>query len=309
MAFNRRYQLSTATGTPSPYGSAPFFFPLYNEGRPVDTRRMCPHCRAFIKSSDRVCPYCETEVGPRAIDRRPSGELLGGLIPQARFTTTLILLINFGLYAATALASLRAGFDGALLDIDGRTLFDFGAKYRPAVQLGQWWRLITAGFLHGGLLHLFMNSWVLFDLGAQVEEIYGASRFLVIYFLATVGGFFASTWWFAGLSVGASAGIFGLIGAMIALGVRHPLGAGIRALYIRWAIYGLLLGLLPGLRVDNAAHIGGLATGFAVGYLAGLPETGRTWRERLWRTSAYLCVLLTGVAFLNMYLWFTTGRG
>ncbi len=270
---------------------------------------MCPHCRAFIKSSDRVCPYCETAVGPRAVDRRSPGEVLGGLIPQARFTTTLILLINFGLYAATALASLRAGSEGAWSDIDARTLFDFGAKYRPAVFLGQWWRLITAGFLHGGLLHLLMNSWVLFDLGAQVEEIYGASRFLVIYFVATVAGFFASTWWFAGLSVGASAGIFGLIGAMIALGTRHPLGAGIRALYIRWAIYGLLLGLLPGLRVDNAAHLGGLAAGFAVGFVAGLPEGAPTWADRLWRVAAYLSVFLTVVAFLNMYLWFTGGRG
>lgn len=282
---------------------------LYNEVSNVDKRRMCPHCRAFIKSSDRVCPYCDTTVGPRAVDRRPRGEIVGGFIPQARFTTTLILLINFGLYAATALASLRAGHDNALMNIDGGTLFDFGAKYRPAIQLGHWWRLITAGFLHGGLLHLLMNSWVLFDLGAQVEEIYGASRFLVLYFLATIAGFFASTWWFAGLSVGASAGIFGLIGAMIALGLRHPLGAGIRTLYIRWAIYGLVLGLLPGLRVDNAAHLGGLAAGFVGGYVAGLPDSVRRWPERLWRAAAGLCVFLTAVAFLNMYLWFSTSRG
>jgi rhomboid protease GluP len=265
---------------------------------------MCPHCRAFIKSSDRVCPYCETKVGPRAIDRRQPGEILGGLIPHARFTTTLILLLNFGLYAATVLQSMRAGNADALFNIDGRTLFDFGAKYRPAVQLGQWWRLITAGFLHGGLLHLCMNSWVLFDLGAQVEEMYGPSRLIAIYFLATVGGFFASTWWFAGLSIGASAGVFGLIGAMIALGLRHPLGAGIRALYIRWAIYGLLLGLLPGLRIDNAAHLGGLAAGFACGYVAGLPEAVRGWKERFWRAAAGVCVFLTALAFLNMYLWF-----
>jgi len=270
---------------------------------------MCPHCRAFIKSSDRVCPYCDNPVGSRAVDRRSPADAVGGLIPSARFTTTLILLINFGLYAATVLMSMRSGNEGALMDIDGRTLFDFGAKYRPAMLLGQWWRLITAGFLHGGLIHLLMNSWVLFDLGAQVEQIYGASRFLVIYFMATLLGFFASTWWFAGLSVGASAGIFGLIGAMIALGVRHPLGAGIRALYVRWAIYGLILGLLPGLRVDNAAHIGGLLGGVVFGYLTGLPEAFANWRERLWRVAACLCVFLTGVAFLNMYLWFTTGRG
>ena len=71
---------------------------------------------------------------------------------------------------------------------------------------------MTAGFLHGGLLHIGMNSWVLFDLGAQVEEVYGASRLIVVYFMATVFGFLLSTFWTAALSVGASAGIMGLIG-------------------------------------------------------------------------------------------------
>ena len=60
---------------------------------------------------------------------------------------------------------------------------------------GEWWRLVTAGFLHGGLLHILMNSWVLFDLGAQVEEIYGASRMWVIYFVSSVCGFYASAVW------------------------------------------------------------------------------------------------------------------
>ena len=272
---------------------------------------MCPHCRAFIKTSDRTCPYCETEVGPRAIDRRQPGEILGGFIPHARFTTTMILLINFGLFAATVLYSMRLGNSEAFLGLDGHTLLDFGAKRGDAIQLGQWWRLITAGFLHGGILHLLMNSWVLFDLGAQVEEIYGAARLIVIYFLATVFGFYASTLWTAGLSVGASAGLFGLIGAMIALGMRHqsPAGAAIRGLYIRWAIYGLVLGFLPGLHIDNAAHLGGLAAGFACAYLAGTPKLVEGWWERFWRAAAYLCVFLTAFSFLQMYLWLSSSGG
>ncbi|MGD0201399.1 MAG: rhomboid family intramembrane serine protease [Bryobacteraceae bacterium] len=272
----------------------------------MDKRRMCPHCRAFITSRDRVCPYCQGVVGPRAIDRRDPKAILGGFIPHARFTTSIILLINFGLFAATVLFSMRAGNGNALFDLDGRTLFQFGAKYRDAIVLGQWWRLVTAGFLHGGILHLLMNSWVLFDLGAQVEEIYGATRLLVIYFAATVGGFYLSMIWTPALSVGASAGILGLIGAMIALGVRHrahPLGGAIRSLYIRWAVYGLALGLLPGLRVDNAAHIGGLAAGFVVAYAAGTPRLVGGWGEHLWRILSYLCLALTALAFLSMYLW------
>lgn len=231
--------------------------------------------------------------------------MLAGFIPHAHFVTVLILLINLGLFVATSIYSMRTG-NGDVWAIDGRTLFDFGAKLRAFVLAGQWWRLVTAGFLHGGLLHILMNSWVLFDLGAQVEEVYGTWRLIAIYFAATVFGFLASTWWSPALSVGASAGLFGLIGAMIALGTMHrsALGSAIRGLYIRWAVYGLLFGLLPGLHIDNAAHIGGLAAGFAAAWAAGLPSLAVTWRESLWRAVAYACLFLTVVSFLKMYLWF-----
>src|SRR5437764_14541997 len=130
------------------------------------------------------------------------------------------------------------------------------------MRAGQWWRLITAGFLHGGLIHILMNSWVLFDLGAQVEEAYETSRYITFYIFSTITGFYASYYWSPGVpSIGASAGIFGLIGAMIALGFREKsaYGAELRSLYIRWAVYGLLLGDLSIMPVDNAAHIGRLA--------------------------------------------------
>jgi rhomboid protease GluP len=271
----------------------------------METRRMCPHCRAFITNKDRVCPYCDEKVGPRAIERREGG-MLGGFIPHARFVTVMILLMNFGLYIATALYSMRMGNGEAVWNIDARTLFEFGAKYRGAILAGQWWRLVTAGFLHGGLLHILMNSWVLFDLGAQVEEVYGTWRLMVIYFVATIFGFLASTWWSPSLSVGASAGLFGLIGAMIALGTMHrsELGSAIRGMYVRWAIYGLLFGLLPGFRVDNAAHIGGLGAGFVTAWLAGQPRLVMNWREWVWRGAAFACLLLTALSFVQMYLWF-----
>ena len=278
----------------------------------MDKRRMCPHCRAFITTSDRVCPYCNTEVGPRAIDRRQPKDILGGFIPHARFTTSIILLLNFGIFAATVLYSMGQGNADALMGLDGHTLVEFGAKIREGLQIGQWWRLVTAGFLHGGIFHILMNSWVLFDLGAQVEEIYGAPRMLVIYFVGTVFGFYASAVWSASISVGASAGIFGLIGAMIALGVRHrghPMGAAIRGLYIRWAVYGLAMGLIPMFHVDNAAHIGGLAAGFGAAYVAGTPKLVNTWSERFWRVAAYGAVALTALSFFEMYLWLTSSGG
>jgi len=274
----------------------------------MDQRRMCPNCRAFITTHDKVCPYCSERVGPRAVERRDPGAIMGGFIPHARFVTMIILTINVGLYLATVVFSQRAGQGGGVLSVDGRTLYAFGAKLREAIiGDGEWWRLVTAGFLHGGLLHIGMNSWVLFDLGAQVEEIYGGSRLIVVYFLATVFGFLLSTFWTPALSVGASAGIMGLIGAMIALGVRNrhsSAGAAVRGMYVRWAVYMLIFGFLPGLHIDNAAHIGGLAAGFGAAYLAGTPRIETAWSERLWRGAAAACVVVTAACFLMMYLWF-----
>jgi len=270
---------------------------------------MCPHCRAFITTHDKVCPYCHERVGPRAIDAREPRAILGGLVPHASFVTTIILVINFGLYLATVIFSQRAGLGGGFWSIDGQTLFAFGAKFRAAIfGYGQWWRLVTAGFLHGGLLHIGMNSWVLFDVGPQVEDIYGASRLIVIYFVANFCGFLLSTFWTNALSIGASAAIMGLIGAMIALGVRNrhsSAAVAMRSMYIRWAVYVLIFGLLPGLHIDNAAHIGGLASGFGVAYVAGTPRLANVWTERLWRWSAAACVVITVACFLMMYLWFS----
>jgi rhomboid protease GluP len=269
----------------------------------MDKRRMCPHCRAFITTDDRTCPYCHEAVGPRAIDRRSSSPI-GGFIPQVRFNTVIILVINFGLYIATSIYSMNAG-RGSAMTLDGRTLVNFGAMFSPLIQDGEWWRLVTAGFLHGGLLHILMNSWVLFDLGAQVEELYGASRMLTIYFISNAFGFYVSSLVKQGPSIGASAALCGLIGAMIALGVRDKtgFGAAIRAFYIRWLVYILLFSFLPG--VDMAAHVGGLAGGFAIGYLAGQPRYEGSATEKLWRISSVCCILLTAASFLKMYLWFS----
>ncbi len=269
---------------------------------------MCPHCRAFITTDDRVCPYCDARLERKKVERAVSGPILGGMIPQAHFTTVMILTINVGLYLVMVVYSLRSGNENAWMDLDGRTLLQFGAKLREAIAVGQWWRLITAGFLHVNLLHILMNSWVLFDLGAQVEELYGTSRFIVIYFVTTIAGFYASALFLPGLSAGASAGLFGLIGAMIALGVRDRYGAGgmLRGLYIRWAIYAMIIGFLLG--ADNAAHIGGGIAGFVLGYAAGTPNAYGGWGEKAWRIAAGVSIAVTAWAFVQMFIWLTGSR-
>src|SRR5580704_2062325 len=257
----------------------------------VDNRRMCPNCRAFVTTSDKACPYCQAPLGPRAAERRNPGEILGGLIPHARFTTIIILLINTALYIAEYL-SPQSGISEA-----GRSV--------PAVLMeGQWWRLVTAGFLHSGILHILMNSWVVFDLGAEVEKFYSTSRLIVFYFASTVTGFAASSHIGGGhFSVGSSAGICGLIGAMLAFGFtdRSSLGMQVKSLYTRWVIYGLVLSFIPG--VDFWAHVGGFSGGFVAGWLASTPRARLMWKEPLLRALAGVSIAITALAFGLMYLY------
>jgi rhomboid protease GluP len=270
--------------------------------------RMCPHCRAFVPSSERVCTECGLALGRSYAQRMAGSAALAGLVPPTHFTTLILLLVNFALFAATLILTLKKS-DGAeaLGAVDPYVLLNFGAKFGPAVQAGQWWRLITAGFLHGGLFHILMNTWAMYDLGAQVEQAYGTARFLVFYLAAGAAGFWASAWWSPALSIGASASIFGLIGAMIAYYTRSGtwLGAEMKAVYVRWAIYGLLFGLLPMFSIDNAAHLGGLAAGFGLGYLAA--EPGPRAMEWLWRVAAGFAVLIALAAFGLVWLTFPRG--
>lgn len=266
---------------------------------------MCPQCRAFISSADRVCPYCETELAaaPPPIRRQSGGGVsLPSWLPQAHSTTFILMLMNVGLFAASMLyagpESFGMGFDGNVLTLLGAMRFEL-IQFR-----GEWWRLITAGFLHGSLIHIGMNMMGLYQLGNEVEGVYQTHRYVVIYIVSTITGFYASFLSGNILSVGASAGIFGLLGALIAHGVmqRSTLGQEIKQYYTRMAVYSLMLGVFMsqsvGGRTDNAAHIGGLAGGFAVAYLAGMPSLFDNWKERFWTGACWFAIALVVLSYL-----------
>src|SRR5215831_11102198 len=103
----------------------------------MDPRRMCPHCRAFITIKDRVCPYCNEAVAPRQASRDDSSQLIGGFIPHFRFNTTIILLLNFGLFIASILLSRNGGNGDAFLNLDTTTLVLLGAKWNPGIAQGE----------------------------------------------------------------------------------------------------------------------------------------------------------------------------
>ena len=206
---------------------------------------MCPNCRAFVTTNDKVCPYCEVPIGPRAVDRRNPGEIMGGFIPQARFTTIMILLINTALFLAglsePAVGAVAAGRQpSGAHDARPMVASDHGRLSA--------WRHPAHSDEFVGAVRSGRGS------GTAVRH-QPPDRFLLRVHDNRVLDQLSS--WACTCSVGSSAGIFGLIGAMLAFGVtdRSSLGSMIKALYMRWVIYGLVLSFLPG--VDFWAHIGG----------------------------------------------------
>ena len=266
---------------------------------------MCPNCRAFIEITDRVCPYCDAQLGPRAVDLR--GSQLGSFMPRANITGAVILTLNVAFFLLELFVNSSV-FHSSIQNLNGYTLIGLGAKYGPLIHEGQYWRLLTAGFLHGGFFHILMNSWVLFDLVGEVEQFYGTSRLVFAYILSTFTGFALSFYWHPmSPSVGASAACFGLIGIMLAMGLRQrsdPMAQAVRSYYGRWAVYALIFSFLPGFSIDIAAHVGGLVGGFAVGLLGGLPGLPNTPRENLWKALAGIAVALPLYAFVQDFLYF-----
>jgi rhomboid protease GluP len=229
------------------------------------------------------------------------GNILGGLIPQVRFTTVMILLINTALFIANELSPQVAVRDGTM----GLVNYLGTSVPWPFID-HEYWRLVTAGFLHGNLIHILMNSWALFNLGAEVEQVYGTSRLIVFYFVSTVTGFLLSSM-MGHQAVGSSAGIFGLIGAMLAFGVtdKSAIGANVKAMYSQWLIFGLVMSFMP--HVDYFAHIGGVAGGFAAGYLASTPRARLMWKEPMIRGLAAASLALTAGAFTMMFWYMSRG--
>lgn len=177
---------------------------------------------------------------------------------------TLILMgINIAVFLLTALIS------GDISDIDSRVLLVFGAKVNILIEHGQIWRLLTCAFLHGGLIHIACNMYSLYIIGPEIEQIYGAKKYLGIYFISCITSSLLSYFMSPYLSVGASGGIFGLMGALLAFAIieRNK----IQRKYISSILQIIVVNLFIGLsirNIDNFAHIGGLVGGILSGYIS-----------------------------------------
>ena len=227
--------------------------------------RMCPACGNLVGISATRCPACGTSVNfsLAAAGRGVSG-FFGGNAPA----TTVILIVNVLMFAVSLLTSVQQGAGlGLTAGVSGDVLYRMGASYYPAIFVGhQWFRLVTAMYLHGSILHIGFNMWVLWDVGPVIQEVYGSARYLFMYTFCGIAGFVLSAWR-GNFSVGASGAILGLVGVMLAITTKRG-GAAMQAQRSRlifWIVIIFAQGLLPGLSIDNWAHAGGLISGFLLG--------------------------------------------
>ena len=156
-----------------------------------------------------------------------------------------------------------------------------GGIYYPAVAAGQWWRIITAMFLHGGVAHLASNMLALFALGSMAEQMLGGWRYITCYFIAGITGNVFTAFWnmLTGkyyLTVGASGAILGILGAILAVSVNKK--DGIPGLDVRRVLIACVLMLIPSApNISMTAHLGGFVGGFVAAYIIGtlFPRGGR----------------------------------
>ena len=269
---------------------------------------VCASCGSLVGVNDDRCYSC---------GRRNPG--LWGFSPMLRqFGNDLgfMNLVVYGcsvLYALMIVMTMLIGGDvmggGNLFGIlspDTGIAVAFGASgAEPVFRLGMWWTVLSAGWLHGSILHILFNMLWVRQLGPATADIYGAGRMVIIYTVAGVVGFMLSSlagrflYWMpipflrgAGVTLGASAPIFGLLGALVYYGRRGG-SSMVGAQAMQYAVVLFVFGLIMN-GVDNYAHAGG----FLGGYLAGM------WLDPLKRErmdhliAAVVCLVLTALAIL-----------
>jgi len=198
------------------------------------------------------------------------------------FITQLFVVMNILVFAAMSISGV------SLFEPTSKELIRWGANYGPYTLGGQPWRLLSCVFVHIGLIHIALNMWCLWVLGELAESLYGHVTFAFVYLTTGIGASVASVWWRpGGVSAGASGAIFGVAGALITsyyLG-DFALPQDVVKTYLRrvvkFAAYNLVIGALSG-RIDNAAHIGGLVSGLALGALiAKMAPQRNNWTGRI----------------------------
>ena len=260
---------------------------------------LCPNCKKLISADEPRCPHCGIA--------RPGSRLKNNLFTRFFVGTDQIIkaivFVNVGMYIISLLLGpWSSGFSLnplSLLSPSNRSLLLLGATGTvPIDRLHRWWTLISANYLHVGLLHILFNLIALRQIAPLVIREFGPHRMVILYFLTGIIGFLVSYLAGVELTIGASAAVCGLIGASLYYGKSRG-GIYGQAIYRQigaWALGIFIFGLLVP-SINNWGHGGGMVAGAMLGFLLGYEEKRR---ERLFhRILAGLCV----VATLLILLW------
>lgn len=260
--------------------------------------KFCNHCGSLMDRDETVCPVCQAPAPhwrAQVVQR-----VFGLVLPRWNPVTTLILGANI----VNLLAVMVLFGPQNLWQPHTEALIRMGALLPPLFFQGEYWRLLTYGYLHIGILHIGFNLFALSQVGPFLEEEIGPGRFFTLYTLALIGGGAADLIWRGAAMIivaGASGALFGLIG--FGMSYAHFRGGALarwqRNFFFRWAIYGFLFGfIVPA--IDNIAHFGGFITGAALGYFVANEPIHQARLTRPWTTLAYGCLIATLLSFAWM---------
>lgn len=255
----------------------------------------CLKCGAELPvSEDGTAPVLCDRCAGRAT-KRASSTLNAGTLREFP-ATTILTVINLAVFSGM----LLAGGLGSVMGFHGDLLVRWGGNYGPLTLSGDYWRLVTAGFVHASLIHVALNMWCLWSLGQLSERLFGSSVTVAVYMLTGVGGALLSVGWNPGrLEVGASGAVFGIAGAILSgikfgnVSVPSAMRRQIFSSLIFFVIFNLSFGMMPG--IDNMCHLGGLITGLIFGApLATAAASGKKSLE--WTAIALATMVLIGLA-------------
>ena len=261
-----------------------------------------------------------TETAPGPMDhpthdeRRELAEFFRELFQQTRriWVIPLLILVNVVVMiwmTTEGVDPIWPGRDPQNMHQQALILIDAGANYAPKTADGEWWRLVSALFLHAGIVHLGMNMLTLYGVGAFVERFCGHLSFAVLYFATGSCGSLASAYLNDDVpSVGASGAIFGIVGVFLACAFRQrnvwPKRLRRTARNLAVQCIGLLavFQFAPGLRdvVDNAGHLGGFFSGLVGGFIICQPLGQATRLSRVWRN---LVIVVGTTTVLAIGIW------
>jgi len=258
---------------------------------------LCPNCRKLISADEPNCPYCGLA--------RPDLLNMAGIIRKifALNPILTIIYVNIFFYVVSLLLNPTGIFSGggflSFLSPSGQSLLLLGATGTfPVFGFNRYWSLVSASFLHGGIIHLAFNMMALYQLGPFVLHVFGFHRFFSIYILTGIAGFAVSLIFGVDFTIGASASICGLIGAIVYYGKNRggEFGQAIYKQALGWIIGLIIFGLIFK-SINNWAHGGGVISGILLAMLMGYNEKrDETAKQKL---LAYVCILVT----LGVLIW------